>query len=506
MSDPRKMPAAASKVGVPTAAASGVARLSEGPRPVLEPTINCDAAAPIESEFRVNNTDVHRHLSQLTRYIGDMAGIEIEELSSGSKIASMHEVLGHFFIVLVSLSDTVGIHLPDAVTYFLSDGKNVGGTTYKSVDFIVRIDDLKVGILYGKDISNLAGNALRSMPLRLLDRIGLLCDLFAWRRADRTSRMSSESNRYRSAKKGIGSAAYEAARLAFAVHFDFKGCADYVVNNRSVRFMNKKIKTTMVDNVARQLADDVEEYGPWRRGDLLGLTIEDIRGRLFLLACRVASLSAAVHFAREGETVGENEGARKRGTCELLAQLVRMSDVFGVHLPDAVSWKVALNKEQLPYWSVGRAQSPSKGYKGQVVKRPNVAFGSVVNSSMFIHDYHYDFKEEIRTFVAERNWYDYETAENVTTALVASVGSLCDLASSIPDDMRDGMTYFFEFDGSFYQAFEEGVAEAVILATRLGDILGVDVKVVSVPFAFQGYNYARTHGKFGTEVVVGLSP
>lgn len=79
-----------------------------------------------------------------------------------------------------------------------------------------------------------------------------------------------------------------------------------------------------------------------------------------------------------------------------------------------------------------------------------------------------DLRRELADFARERDWQQFHTPRNLLLALVSEVGELADLVRwrgdrepAIPDDLR--------------RAWEDELADTLILLVRLADCSGVDL-------------------------------
>jgi dCTP diphosphatase len=84
-----------------------------------------------------------------------------------------------------------------------------------------------------------------------------------------------------------------------------------------------------------------------------------------------------------------------------------------------------------------------------------------------------DIREQVRAFVAERDWEQFHSPRNLLLALVGEVGELAELIQWKSDQEVLGLLNSPEGR----EAFEQELADIAIYVTRLADVAEVDLDV-----------------------------
>jgi len=83
-----------------------------------------------------------------------------------------------------------------------------------------------------------------------------------------------------------------------------------------------------------------------------------------------------------------------------------------------------------------------------------------------------DLRERLRDFAKARDWDQFHTPKNLAMALAAEVGELLEIFQWLSDQQAIGV----KDDAAAVQAVREELADIVIYAVRLADVLSIDLE------------------------------
>jgi dCTP diphosphatase len=153
----------------------------------------------------------------------------------------------------------------------------------------------------------------------------------------------------------------------------------------------------------------------------------------------------------------------------LLSILVEISNSLHIHLPTAMTQKVALNRRKYPVeLCQGKAGKYTEYSKATGITKESQSTASLETT---VHTSMEQWREDLRKFCVEREWSRFHLPRNLLLALIGEVGELVELLQWKGDD-NEGST----LKADELEKLSQELSDVTIYLIRLADVCGVELE------------------------------